>query len=192
MVCAVILVQVYGVGFGMGSEITVAALGAGRVLQAYPLVRETAPSITLEAWCSFARSILRERRRIGNACGITAACSENDYLRGLFSYRVGPDIQHGRALIVECFAVSGLFSPHAVAAALLDGVDETAIANHCNAVHAELPAQPDWLGPLLAERGYVCRPCSLCKPLNKPAMAPAGGGPPFVGAVPKTPASPSR
>lgn len=175
----------------MGSDIKLAPLGAARVLQAYPLVREATPGISLEAWCVYAHSILRERRRMGNACGITVACSENDYLRGFFAYRVAPDIQHGRALFIEFLAVSGLFSPLDVASVLLAGIEDAARENHCHAVHAELPSLPDWLEILLRERGFVCRPCALCKPL-KPIETAAGGPPPPMGAASKMPASPDR
>lgn len=150
----------------MGSDIDLAQLGAARVLQAYPLVREAMPGISLEAWCAFANSILRERRRIGNASGIVVACSENDYLRGLFAYRVAPDVRYVRALFVECFAVSGLFSPLDVALALLDGIEEVARENRCQAVYTEPPSLLDWLDTLLHERGFVSRPSLLCKPLK--------------------------
>ena len=63
-----------------------------------------------------------------------AAGSANDYLRGVFAYRVAPDIQHGRALFVECLAVSGLFSPLDVAVALLDGIEPAARENRCRAL----------------------------------------------------------
>lgn len=184
---AVILRLIYGAMPGMGSKINLEPLGIARVLQAYPLVREATPEISLEAWCTFAHSILRERRRIGNACGITAACSENDYLRGFFAYRVAPDIQHGRALFVEFLAVSGLFSPLDVAMVLLDGIEAAAHENRCQVVHAELPSLPDWLDTLLHERGFGCRPCSLCKPLKPVATLP-GEHPPAMRTASKIPA----
>ncbi|MFQ5959303.1 MAG: GNAT family N-acetyltransferase [Alphaproteobacteria bacterium] len=148
----------------MGNDFVLAPLCESRILQAYPLVREVAPDVSLEAWRAYAQTVLRPRRRDGR--GIVAVYSENEYLRGLFVYRIVPDMQGGRALVLECFVVSSLFVPHAVASALLAGAEDVAREHGCGTIRAELRRRPDWLDALLHEHGYDHRACTLGKPVT--------------------------
>ncbi len=173
----------------MGNDFVLAPLSVSRILQAYPLVREVAPDVSVEAWRAYAETVLRPRRRDGR--GIVAAYSENEYLRGLFVYRIIPDMQGGRVLMLECFVVGSLFVPHAVASALLSGAENVACEHGCSAIRAELRRRSHWLDALLREHGYDQRACTLGKPVTATG-APAGNASPPTRPGSKTAHSPDR
>ncbi len=150
----------------MNREFDLGPLPAGRILQAYPLIRDVAPDVTIEAWRGYARRAVRPRQR--NRRGIVAAYSGTDYLRGLFAYRVGPDMVCGRAIIIEVFAVGSMFVPDAVADALLAGIETLALEHGCGIIRAEMQARPDWLEDMLRARGFGRRVGCLCKPVTPP------------------------
>ncbi|MFQ5783977.1 MAG: hypothetical protein ACE5H8_04040 [Alphaproteobacteria bacterium] len=161
----------------MQGGFVLAPLHAGRISQAYPLVREVVHEATLGGWQAYARAMLRTSST--DKRGILAASSENDYLRGLFVYRIGPDLTHGRVLIIDCFVVSSLFSPKDVAAALIEGAEAVARRHRCGAVRAEFAAGPAWLRDILGAQGYGPCPCRLQKSLDAahgPGSDPSPGG----------------
>ena len=155
----------------MKDAIVLASLEEGCILQAYPLVREIAPAIAMEAWHDYARSVLAETGNGGKTQGIVAAWSRNRYLRGLFVYRLLPDVQCGRVLAAEFFVGGSPFRQDLIADRLLAGAENLARELSCKAVHAGLPARPDWFADHLAERGYHEHSRSLCRTLKVSAAA---------------------
>lgn len=138
-------------------------LRGDRILQAYPLVCATGVEISIEDWRAFVKSMLGAKARKADCCDIIGMCSSNGYLRGLFTYRVRPDLHHGRILDVEYFVVESVFSPRDIVAALMTGVEDEARKHNCNAIHAQLPDGPDWLYEMLVDRDY-CKEIRLwCK-----------------------------
>ncbi len=172
----------------MTGQVTLVPLRGHRVVQAFPVVRHVAPETTIDAWLNYARGFVRSKARRDAPQDIIAACSDNDYLRGLYAYRVVPELGHTRALVAECFVVSSLFFAETVAAALLAGIEQAARAYRCDAVRIELVAPPEWLVAMLREGGYDHRSCSLHKALSAGSGAPdarlAGGRAPSTSAPP--------
>ncbi len=148
----------------MGGSFELAPLRASLLLQAYPLVREVAPEVTLDQWRRYARALIRSPRE--RQSGIVALRCENNYLRGLFAYRVVPDLLSGRTLVVDCLAVSTLFSPGEIADALLAEAERIAQRHRCATVHAAFKARSEEVEEVLARRGFD--PCGACrlKPLG--------------------------
>jgi len=153
----------------MGGSFELVPLRASLLLQAYPLVREAAPEVTLDQWRRYARALIRPPR--GRQSGIVALRCENDYLRGLFSYRVVPDLVSGRTLVVDCLAVSTLFSPGEIADALLAEAERIARRHRCATLRAAFPTRAEEIEEVLARRGFD--PCGSCR--LKP-LGPSGAG----------------
>ena len=150
----------------MKERFTLAPLRGDRILQAFPLIRELASEISLEDWRAYVKSILAAKAKGSEARDIIGICSSNGYLRGLFTYRVVPDLRHGQTLDVEYFVVESVFSPREIAAALMAGVEEVASTETCNAIHAHLPSVANWLVKMLHDRGYSAGTWQLCKPID--------------------------
>ena len=149
----------------MIDHFTLAPLDEEGVLQAYPLVREVHGNLTVDAWCKYAGMLLSPAPD-GDERGIIGICAGQRYLRGLFTYRISPDVQHGRSLTVEYFLVESVISPRTVALALLAGVESLARKMDCDAIHTDLNAAPEWLTDVLRERGYGRDARHLCKTLS--------------------------
>ena len=150
----------------MKEQFTLAPLRGDRILQAYPLIRESAGEISLEDWRAYVKSMLAAKAKGGEARDIVGICSSNGYLRALFTYRVVPDLRHGQTLDVEYFVVESVFSPREIAATLMAGVEQVADNENCNAVHAHLPSAANWLVKMLHDRGYSAGTWQLCKPFD--------------------------
>lgn len=150
----------------MKDRFTLAPIRGDRILQAYPLIRESASEISLEDWRAYVKSVLTTRAKGGEACDVIGICSPNGYLRGLFTYRVAPDLRHGQTLDVEYFVVESVFSPREIAATLIAGVEQVAAKENCNAVHANLPLAANWLVKMLHDRGYSAGARQLCRPIH--------------------------
>lgn len=151
----------------MGGSFELAPLPASRILQAYPLVREAAPEVTLDQWRQYARALIRPRPRQGG--GIVALRCENGYIRGLFSYRIEPDLVAGRTLVVDCLVASSLFSPSEVVDALLAEVERIARRHRCAVVRADFPHGAPWIEERLAAHGFDRRGAYRLKSLRRRA-----------------------
>ena len=153
----------HGTGTDMTKQFKLAPLRGDRILQAYPLVREVAGEFSVAEWRAFVKTMLKARAGGADRRDIVGIRSSNDYLRGLFTYRVVPDLRHGRTLDVEFFMVESVFSPREIAASLMAGVEDVARAEDCNAIHVNLPPHASWLVNMLHERGYSAGTWQLCK-----------------------------
>jgi len=150
----------------MQETFSVSPLCGDPILQAYALIREAAGAISIEEWRAYIKLMLAAKSTGGDAHDVVGICSSNNYLRGLFTYHVVPDVRHQRTLVVEYFVVESVFSPREIATALMDGVDAVARAEGCNAIHANLPSAANWLVKMLHERGYGSGTWQLCKHLT--------------------------
>ncbi len=145
-------------------------LDAERVSQAFPLIQAALPAVTLAAWRAFAAALMT-----GGAArdsGILAVTDERNYIAGLCSYRVVPDLVHGRLLDAGHFLAFDLFDRRPVAEALAEGIEVMARDRGCSAVHTQLPRRNDTpsepgngLAELLAARGHRVETLGLCKRL---------------------------
>ena len=101
-----------------------------------------------------------------------AVTDGRNYIAGLCSYRVVPDLVHGRLLDASHFLAFDLLDRRPVAEALAEGIEAIARRHGCGAVHTQLPqkndALPDsgnGLADLLAARGHRVENLGLCKRL---------------------------
>jgi hypothetical protein len=145
-------------------------LSAESVTQAYALIQTALPEVTLAAWRDFAAALMSGTdAREG---GILAVADRRNYIAGLCSYRVVPDLVHGRLLDAGHFLAFDLLDRRPVAEALAEALEVLARERGCAAVHTHLPyrtAAPtepgDGLSGLLAARGHRVESLGLCKRL---------------------------
>ena len=138
-------------------------LRGDRLLQAYPLVCAAGADISSDEWRAFVNSMLGTKARAAERRDIVGICASNGYLRGLFTYRVRPDLHHGRILDVEYFVVESVYSPRDIVVALMAGVEDEARKHGCKAIHAEMPRATSWLRGMLMDRDYRNVPRLWCK-----------------------------
>lgn len=127
-------------------------LTADRVDQAYPLVTGSAPSI--EQWRRYALHLIEAREDENQRCGIHVAEAPERYLRGLFSYLVGPDLRRGECLRVDCIALPDSLDRSMVADALISRLGALADEHACQAVLIHLDEHHQWLNGKLTGAGY--------------------------------------
>ncbi len=149
-------------------------LNAERVIQAFPLIQAALPGVTLAAWCDFAAALMSGGGGRGDARegGILAVTDGRDTIVGLCSYRLVPDLVHGRLLDAGHFLALDLFDRRPAAEALAAALEALARERGCTAVHTHLPHRIDaptepgsGLSGLLAARGHRVESLGLCKRL---------------------------
>ncbi len=164
------------------TQLKVRPLSAACINQAFPLIQTALPGVTLAAWRDFAAALISGTDAQGDAPGdargdareggILAVADERNYIAGLCSYRVVPDLFHGRLLDAGHFLAFDLLDRRPVAEALAEALEVLARERGCAAVHTHLPyrtAAPtepgDGLSGLLAARGHRVESLGLCKRL---------------------------
>jgi hypothetical protein len=139
------------------------------VARAFPLVRTSFPEITLEVWQRFAEDTLQPE--IPPQGGFLTVLCEQGYIAGLCNYRIEPDLLHGQALAVDLFVAYDLFDRSTIATALVEGLERTARANHCQALHTHLMDRgrggpKNSLIDTLTRHGHEIETVRLCKRLS--------------------------
>ncbi len=156
------------------TQLTIQPLSAARVNQAFPLIQTALPEVTLAAWRDFAAALMKGRNARGDIQegGILTVADRRDTIAGLCSYRLVPDLVHGRLLDAGNFLAFDLFERQPVAEALAAALEALARERGCSAVHTHLPHRNDappgpghGLSGLLAARGYRVESWDLCKRL---------------------------
>jgi hypothetical protein len=152
-------------------QLKIRPLTAERAAQAFPLIQIALPEVTPAVWRAFATA-----QMVGGAArdgGILAVTDGRNYITGLCSYRVIPDLVHGRLLDARHFLAFDLLDRSLVAETLAVGIESLARERGCGAVPTQLPHRYDALpGPdddmaeLLAARGHRVETQCLCKPLT--------------------------
>ncbi len=161
-------------------------LCAERVTQAFALIQTALPEVTLAAWRDFAAALMSGTTPRGDAQGdargdaqeggILAATDGRDTIAGLCSYRVVPDLVHGRLLDANHFLAFDLLDRRPVAEALAEALEALARDRACAAVHIHLPrhlprrndapTEPGHgLSGLLTARGHRVESLGFCKRL---------------------------
>ena len=100
--------------------------------QAYPLLRNHWPTLTLEAWLRFARALCRGRRG-AHGSGLDAVLDPAGYIYGLVGYEFGCDMVEGRVMRIDLLVALGLINTD-VLVLLLDAVERAAAREDCAAV----------------------------------------------------------
>lgn len=147
-------------------QMRLSPLRGDRILQAYPLVCAAGGVISIEDWRAYVKSMLGAKARGADCCDIIGICSSNGYLRGLFTYRVAPDLYHGQILEVKYFVVESVYSPREIVTALMAGVEEEALKHGCRAIHVQMHKGTDWLSEMLKEQDYSNDTDLWCKPTD--------------------------
>lgn len=152
------------------TQLKIRPLSAERVSQAFPLIQTALPEVTLAAWRDFAAVLMSG----GDAreSGILAVTDGRNTIVGLCSYRLVPDLVHGRLLDADHFLAFDLLDRRPVAEALAEALEALARERGCTAVHTHLPQRNDaptepgtGLTGLLAARGHRVESLGLCKRL---------------------------
>jgi hypothetical protein len=163
-------------------QLSTQPLSAEHVIQAFPLIQTALPEVTLAAWRDFAAALMSSRagprggrddaQGAARGGGILAVTDGRDYIAGLCSYRLVPDLVHGRLLDAGHFLAFDLLDRRPVVEALAKALEAVARECGCTAVHTHLPyrngapAEPaDGLSGLLAARGHRIETLGLCKRL---------------------------
>ena len=107
------------------------ALEPVRCDAAYPLVRSIAPEVTLEDWLDY----VERRCREGGLRGLFAA---DGGLIGLFSYRFGERLRHGRVLALDDFVTFELSQAAPGRAALMEAAEELARSLGCSGLEVRV------------------------------------------------------
>jgi hypothetical protein len=120
---------------------------------AYPLVRSIAPEVSLEDWLDYVERRCREG-------GIMGLFADNGGLIGLFSYRFGERLRHGRVLALDDFVTFELSQAAPGRAALMAAAENLARSLGCTGLEVRVGSRgfPDpgsgkasgWLGLGLA------------------------------------------
>ena len=140
------------------------ALSPDRIAQAFPVAREVAGDLTLEAWSEFARTMVAGGREFALPSGIIVAELEG-YIRGLFTYHVVPDLSYGRTLVARDLAVLQLIARESLADALLKEIHQLARRHRCDAIHAYVRPESAWMVGYFEDRGHQVEKLVLCRRL---------------------------
>ncbi len=126
------------------AEFTSLRLGADKIEQAFPLVRELREDLTLDAWRDYARSYFALKPIEESHRGIIVA-EHGGYLRGLLSYDVLPGLFGRKSMAVRDVIVPALPAGQQAARSLLQELFEIADAHCCDSIRIDLTAGMEWL-----------------------------------------------
>jgi hypothetical protein len=141
-----------------------------QIRSVYPLIRETTPTISLQAWMRFARQ-LTATRRAGQSGIVAVRRVGRDFPCGLFCYRVDNDLEHGRVLIAEHFVAVDLLDPKAVLAALVEELEALARRLGCTAIRSVVHGSELAVAGGLSAAGHTPEGELLLKPLPQALTA---------------------
>lgn len=107
------------------------ALKLEKADEAFPLVRAIAPEVSLEDWLDYVDRRCREG-------GLIGLFSENGALIGLFSYRFGERLRHGRVLALDDFFTFELSQTAPGRAALMTAAESLARSLGCTGLEVRI------------------------------------------------------
>lgn len=137
------------------------SLPAGRIAEAYPLIRQQLPALTLDQWTAYARALTGESMP---AEGGIIACERKGRIRGLFAWQSVPDPSHRKIMRVHHFTVLEVVHRNAATQSLIAAMHRRAEAMGCGAVRVELPTGSFALTDFTA-CGHEVEMIGLCRPL---------------------------
>lgn len=126
------------------TEIRTGRLDAGKIDQAYPLVRELREALTLEAWRDYAATYSGLAIADKDHRGIVFAEYRN-CIRGLLCYDVLTDLVDLTTLSVRDVIVLGMPAGQPAARSLLQHLFAIARAHQCSAIRVDLTEPMQWL-----------------------------------------------
>lgn len=108
------------------------ALKLENAFSAFPLVRAIAPEISLDEWLDYVERRCREGGLVGLFLGSDAVLS------GLFSYRFGERLRHGRVLALDDFVSFELTQAAPARQALMSAAEELARSLGCTGLEVRV------------------------------------------------------
>lgn len=144
-------------------NLQVKQLTADRLQQAYPLLQNCDPALSLESWQAFAGALVAESQGSGalpSESGIISVENEQGYITALFTYRCSEDLYLGRLLTAENFIAFDFLDPRACAKALIEAMEHLCRQLSCQGVRSFLsPAakgdrRAELMAALLKEQGH--------------------------------------
>ncbi len=105
------------------------------VVQAFPLVRDLLPSVTLEQWTRFARPLLNAH---SGKCprGLMTIQNSASYILALFAFEVRESLTETRALWIDNIIVPNIPGRDMIWEAVTDAADYLARMNSCRTIRA--------------------------------------------------------
>lgn len=157
----------------MDGELSPRLMDHASLIQAFPLVSNILPHVTLEHWTRFARDhLVADRRALPK--GLMAIRNRDDYILGLFAFEVRYGLKEDRVLWVDDIIVSSMPARDLIWQATIDAIDELAKANRCGAIHVVFDdefgrASGDglWVKSALGGAGYLFVGAQALKRLRK-------------------------
>ena len=124
----------------MSRNVTASHLASERIEQAYPVAQAMRTDLSLGQWASFARAMVGEAP-VALDRGIIAARGAQDYIQGLFSYVIAPDLRHGRSLLADNFIALDMRTNSVVASVLIRAMCALARERGCATIQAVVPEE---------------------------------------------------
>ncbi len=124
----------------------VRSLRPADIRPACALIQTVRPDVTLSQWQSHVETI-QDGAQLTNRCGIVVLADRQDYIYGIFSYCVQPNLGIGSILKVGDFCVATLTSPQQAAELLCHKADELAQVFDCGAVSITFLDEEAWSRP---------------------------------------------
>lgn len=149
----------------VGLDLSFEPLSGREIAQAYPLIRELAPEMTLKRWQDYAETIADAQSTGGPQRGFLAARSSAGYLLGLCCYRVDLDLRDGMTLTVDDVVVPGILGQRQITEALFQAVEGLAQRYGCSSIHISCPVKVSWLFQLARHKDYWRCRWRFCKRL---------------------------
>ncbi len=145
----------------MEGELTSRLMDPVSLVQAFPLVSNILPQVTLEHWTRFARDRLAADRR-ALPRGLMAIRNRDDYILGLFAFDVRYDLRENRALWVDNIIVSSMPGRDLIWQSTIDAIDALAKTHGCGAIRVGFDDELEraggdrsWVRPALEDAGYL-------------------------------------
>ena len=130
------------------------------VVQAFPLVCNVLPQVTLKQWVGFARPHMMVGWQTMPR-GLMTVQNDDGYILGLFSFEVRDDLTETRILWANNIIVPNIPGRDVVWATLVGAIDGLAKTNRCHAVRAGLAdtlvragSDRRWVTTSLEKAGY--------------------------------------
>ena len=105
-------------------------LSLERIPEAFPVVAFLDERVTAQDWSNYASAVVAANGQ-GGGHGIMTLQDPQSHIIGLSVYHVRPDLQRGRVLVIENFAVVTLIGAQQAASTLLAAMEELARDRDC-------------------------------------------------------------
>lgn len=158
----------------MSKKFVVKPLGEGQMLQAFPLVQNAVPHLTMDEWLDYARSMQDKSPAADSKTGVMSAQNSDGYIYGIYCHEVRNDIQRGRILKISNLVAANLYDAAGIMDRMIDSMLSIAREQDCAAVQVDLP---DAVSPgpravdgtvgMLKGAGYELEGVAMCRPLDK-------------------------